>query len=706
MQETIALDSQRELVFIDHHLFTEFLQLQGEEKANYRHFLKNTLPQFLKDKKKERPSFFLYLPDFSANHLIGMSKQDEELERIVSLYVSHQFIKQFGTEDFFPDGKSPSEALTLKEEQVFYKTLLDDVRSQDMTKDILLITGPAHARLNADGMVDAGIVRIGCHVSEDGYIEYKIVEPVQGDEVVIQGKTFKLGKKMTAGGEAAIFELGDANSDFIAKIYCTSLDEQSLKPNCVKFRDLMKKRSEKLEDFFANPNYQIKDPQLIFPLLPIYDKQGVMIGVIMKKVKDGHQPAKQLHDIIMNDSWPFEGFQRLDLLNISHQIVKKVKKVHDHGIIIGDINLRNFLVTGNSSETLKVYLIDLDGCQIEGHPSYYETPNYRDPLWDFASNKPRTAENEVFTLLVLLFEIIHLGVHPYSYTGGSGRNIINDCQENMQRRDFPYVKGKPMKSAQGMFAPPEARFIFSHMPKPMCNLFRAAFGQDENGASDYRPSIDEVIEKVEGYVNYVKKFSDNNELRFTNFGIPKKHRVEFECSHQDCKGKTHYRHIKDIISRLEDGKVEKYLFCGKHLQNYHNIKKMEKKASSEEERNEFRKLWQSQHEERDIVSTVDRFFAENADHDLKAGWETTKAGLSYRGDGFSFGSANRNGASAVRPSGYSQNVSSASAARSSGYSQNVPPSSATRSSSRSQAAASSEDKEKSSILNFLNSLFK
>ncbi|WP_078543652.1 lipopolysaccharide kinase InaA family protein [Litchfieldia alkalitelluris] len=677
MQESIAIDIQKELIFIDHHLFTEYLQLKGEEKNRYRHFLKNILPQFLKDKKKEKSSFYLYLPEFSAKQLVEEVKVDPELERIVSLYSSHKFIKQYGTEDYFPSGKNPTNGLSLKEEQVFYKTLLDDVRGQDMTKDILLITGHAHARQNGDGLVDAGIARVGCFTLKDGYVEYKIVEPKEGETVVIQGKTFKLGKRMTAGGEAAIFDLGNEHSDFVAKIYCTSLDEQSLKPNCVKFRDLMKKRTEKLEDYFANPQYQIRDSQLIFPLLPIHDEQGVLIGVVMKKVKDGTEPAKQLHDIIMNDRWPFEGFERKDLLTLAHQIVKKVKKVHDHGIIIGDINLRNFLVTGNNSETLKVYLIDLDGCQIEGHPSYYETPNYRDPLWDFASGKPRSVENEVFTLLVLLFEIIHLGVHPYSYTGGAGKNLINDCQENMQNRDFPYVKGKPIKSAQGMFAPPTARFIFSHMPKPMCNLFREAFGKTEDGIQDYRPKIEEVIEKLEGYIKIVRKYKDNNQLRPDTFGMPKKHRVDFECSHKDCKGKTHYRHIKDIVSRLEKGKIEKYLFCGKHLQNYHNIIKMEKKAKSEEERLEFRKLWQSQHEERNIVSVVDRFFDENESHELLGKWEELK-GKFFDQDGSASSSSFR----PVQPNGGGTNMKT-------GFDQ----------------AASAKEDEKTTIRSLLDKLF-
>ena len=679
MQESININIQKELIFIDHHLFTEYLQFEGEEKTQYRHFLKNILPQFLKNQKREKPNFYLYLPEFSAKQLIESAKIDSELERIVSLYIAHKFIKQYGTEDFFPDGKNPTGQLTLKEEQVFYKTLLDDVRSQDMKKDILLITGPIHARKNGDGLVDAGIARVGCFTFEEGYIEYKIVEPQEGETIVIQGKTFKLGKRMAAGGEAAIFDLGDENSDFIAKIYFTYLDEQSLKPNCVKFRALMKKRTEKLEDFFANPNYQIRDPQLIFPLLPIYDSQGVLIGVVMKKVKDGAQPAKQLHDIIMNDQWPFEGFTRLDLLTIAHQIVKKVKKVHDHGIIIGDINLHNFLVTGHNSQTLKVYLIDLDGCQIEGHPSYYETPNYRDPLWDFASGKPRTVQNEVFTLLVLLFEIMHLGVHPFSYTGGLGKNLINDCQENMQNRDFPYVKGKPIKSAQGMFAPSSARFIFSHMPKSMCNLFRSVFGKTEDGLQDYRPDIEEVLEKLEGYIHYVKKFNDNNQLRFTNFGIPKKHRVEFECSHTDCNGQTHYRHIKDIISRLEKGKVETYLFCGKHLQNYHNILKMEKKASSQEEKIEFRKIWQSKHEERDIVAVVNRFFNENPDHELVGNWESLKSKFFDEGNG-------RAGATYQKPTAPMGGASAINMGHS-------------------QAAPTKEEEEKSSIRSLLGKLF-
>lgn len=624
MAELIKFNPETEAIIVDYRLFSEVFNYEGNNRNTYIRFLTKTIPAFIERQKKVKPDFCLLMAEHQARYLVKMLEKDPEVKEILRRYNAFKFIRVFEASEFLTDEQLERVKLTRKEEQAYYIKLMNLIgKGYNQVKfKQMLLTGPKHAIASADGIIDAGLDRVGSYEKELGYIEYKFVEAKDGDIVYIEGQPIKLGTNIATGGEAKIFNLEkDTNQELLAKIYCTSITDE--KSNCVKFQYLMKQREKKLDVIFNDPSYQITDEQIVFPLMPIYDDSLNLIGVLMKNVKGYGSEVLQLHSIVKNKQYPFENFNRMDLVTIAQQIIDRVQMLHDRNIIIGDINLRNFLVTGNSSETLKVHLIDLDGCQIPGFPALYETTGYSDPTWNPKEKKPRTKSNDVYALLILLFELFHVA-HPFQYVikQGSGKSLINDFQENMKGRDFPYVSGVRKDKQRWKQPPTKANYIFSHLPESMKNLFIKTFGEE-----DYRPNIEEVKHCVKGYKDKILRYRDDNRLEFDNFAISRLNRVYFTCSFKECKGQTEYQHIKQILSTLKKN-TETYLFCGEHIQWHKNIEKFENKSDiSEKEKQEFRQFWLAQVEERNLVEIAEKFFNENPNHAERPVWEAMRLEL-------------------------------------------------------------------------------
>jgi len=647
MAELITLNPNQENVTIDYRLFTEVLEYKGNNRERYLRFLRDTLPRFILKQRETKPGFCFLMAEHQVSKLKAVSGQDAKLDDTLQKYKNQGYLRTFETDKFLTQEQMAKVDLTRKEEQAYYVKLMELIGQgyNNVQFKQMLLTGPKHAKKCADGVIDAGVARVGSFDLETTYVEYKIVEPEIGEKVYIDDMAFTLAENMSTGGEAKLFYLKeDPEQNFIAKIYSTSITEDL--PNCVKFQYLMRQREKKLDMIFNEERYSKvleSEEQIIFPIKPIYDVNENLIGVLMQNVKAENGKVYQLHSIIKNKQYPYPNFDRLDLINIAEQIIRILRKLHNSNIIVGDINLRNFLVTGDSKETLKVYVIDLDGCQIPEFPSYYETVGYRDPLWDVSLKKPRTIENEIYALLVLMFEIFHF-VHPfqYNYKKGKGNSVINDFQLNMQNRDFPYVQGDlkakekenniNVKNKDIKSPPTKANYIFSYMYKPLKEMFIQTFGKQ-----DYRPTIDEVLSLVKRYKKSVENdLEGGNHLEFNTFAISPKNRATFKCSHRDCTKEHTYVHINQVLNMLSKQVNNPYykanqLFCGEHVQWFDNIKSFEKKNSgAPEELAAFRKEWQAQIKENDLVEIAKNFFEKNPTHLTKSAWDSIQQQIAQK----------------------------------------------------------------------------
>ena len=152
------------------------------------------------------------------------------------------------------------------------------------------------------------------------------------------------------------------------------------------------------------------------------------------------------------------------MVQLALTILEKIQYLHEHDILIGDINPNNILVVSPQ----EVYLVDTDSYQIGEFPCPVGTINYTAPEIqnrDYASFM-RTPGNEYFAIATLLFMIMLPGKAPYAHQGGG------NPATNILHRKFPYTAGEK----HGKDVPDGAwRFIWSHLPKRIKIAFWETF---------------------------------------------------------------------------------------------------------------------------------------------------------------------------------------------------------------------------------------
>lgn len=155
----------------------------------------------------------------------------------------------------------------------------------------------------------------------------------------------------------------------------------------------------------------------------------------------------------------FPEWKKADTVQLCITILEKICALHEHGIILGDINPLNILVVSAT----EVWFVDCDSYQIGGYPCPVGTVRFTAPeiqkrnFADFL----RTEGNEAFAIATLLFMIMLPGKSPYAQEGGG------DLGEAILAMDFPYPCGDNHsdKTPEGAW-----RFLWSHLPRYIKDL--------------------------------------------------------------------------------------------------------------------------------------------------------------------------------------------------------------------------------------------
>lgn len=255
--------------------------------------------------------------------------------------------------------------------------------------------------------------------------------PQEGEMVIaLQRKnekpyTFRLGKKLAEGGEGAIHEVHNMPNS-VAKIYFPHR------------RTLY--REQKIDTFLRNKTFMTESRQhgICTPTLKLVDGNGSFIGFIMDRAK-----GETLDDraFLPRPSYEKEneGWTRMTLIRLCETILDSFAFLHDHNVLVGDINPYNILV--ESPE--KIYFVDVDSYQIEQFPCEVGFQNFLAPeLQQHHLPKEkrqhialRRPENEYFSIAILLFMIFIPGKFPYSQSGQG------DLIDNLVQMKFPYPYG-------------------------------------------------------------------------------------------------------------------------------------------------------------------------------------------------------------------------------------------------------------------------
>lgn len=278
----------------------------------------------------------------------------------------------------------------------------------------------------------------------------------------------KLGDKIGEGGEGIVYMLAD-EPGMLAKI---AKDPDKLDD---KYEALVSLRSDRLDEAAA------------WPLEKVQDEEGKTVGYKMRHYRD----TVLLHQVFQTKSRVKE-LPRADwryLIRVAKNLATCVHLVHSDGLVIGDLNESNVLVSGNAL----VRLIDCDSFQIEVG-GYRQTCDvgkgeYLAPELQGMSleGRWRTADQDLFPLAVLIFQLLLLGRHPFAGRGGKEISL----EEAIRTKRYAYVE-------RGEVQPPPGMTI-GWLPTSLRQLFERAFvGEVElrPTAKEWHQALDELENRL------------------------------------------------------------------------------------------------------------------------------------------------------------------------------------------------------------------
>ena len=293
-------------------------------------------------------------------------------------------------------------------------------------------------------------------------------------------ESIRLTELLGTGGEGSIYR---TDTPDVAKIF---------KPECC--------TAYRLEKIQRMIDAKLSYPGICFPKAILYNERGEFVGYLMDEAK-----GKPLQHSIFRKRYlvNLPEWKKTDQVQCAITILYKIKYLHDHNILAGDINPQNFLM----ESALSVYMVDTDSFQSNDLPCpvgvvTFTAPEIlarqRDGEFQDFSQVLRTKETERFAVATLLFMILLPGRRPYAQQGAD-----DDERNNILNMHFAYslmnerrAEGVP-GGADGIW-----RFMWSHLTQDMKRNFHKVFDK-EQGNEDYnvaaRLTLDQWILEMQKY---------------------------------------------------------------------------------------------------------------------------------------------------------------------------------------------------------------
>lgn len=268
---------------------------------------------------------------------------------------------------------------------------------------------------------------------------------------------YTAGRLIGRGGEGQVFETKEHPS-LLVKIYNETPDTD--KAN--KLRHMVAMQSPDILHFAAWPT-------------DLVSENGRICGFVMKKLS-GYVPLHMLFSPMDRKKlFPNKGYNFL--VHVARNLASAFHKLHEAGLIIGDINEGNILV----DEKGMIAFIDCDSFQIRAGDRYYYcevgVPRYTPPELLAAQsfhNTARTINTDSFSLAILLFQLLFLGRHPFA-----GRNNSKDDfdeEKAIREHQFAYS----LHNRNKKLLPPLNSLAITSLPQGIIQLFHQAFEQDSS----------------------------------------------------------------------------------------------------------------------------------------------------------------------------------------------------------------------------------
>lgn len=266
------------------------------------------------------------------------------------------------------------------------------------------------------------------------------------------GQPIALGEEIGRGGEGVVFALADA-PELCVKIYSKLPDV-----------DRVDKLMAMVEAFARDPTLT---EWCAWPRQLLRDEHGDVCGFVMDRLHN-LAPVHELYD-------PEERKRRFpdltwqDLVQAAAFCAAMFAALHQHDVVVGDVNERNVLVRPDG----RLHLVDCDSFQIRVGGRVFRTgvgvPDYTPPELQGGQFGAlvRTANHDRFGLAVLCFKLVFMGRHPFA--GGASGEI----GPAIAAHDYAYP---------GLALRLRHLLPVSAVPEPLQTLFADAFspqGDDE-----------------------------------------------------------------------------------------------------------------------------------------------------------------------------------------------------------------------------------
>jgi DNA-binding helix-hairpin-helix protein with protein kinase domain len=267
---------------------------------------------------------------------------------------------------------------------------------------------------------------------------------------------YTTGRELGRGGEGTVYELKD-NSGQVLKKYNEPLTANKIS----KLKHMIAMRNAGIEAYAA------------WPVDLVSDERGGVCGFIMKKLT-GYVPLHMIFSPMDRKKlFPDKGYNFL--VHVARNLATAFHKLHDAGLVIGDVNEGNILISASGL----VAFIDCDSFQVKGNDQYFfcevGVPRYTPPeLLKKGSfeQEERTVNTDSFSMAVLIFQLLFLGRHPFA-----GKNKLAadfDEETAIRKREFAYS----LENKKKKLFPPVDSFTITNLSDDIVGLFHRAFEQD------------------------------------------------------------------------------------------------------------------------------------------------------------------------------------------------------------------------------------
>src|SRR5262245_18014006 len=218
----------------------------------------------------------------------------------------------------------------------------------------------------------------------------EVISPIHRIFHTPQSDIVRLGRRIGTGAEGEVYDIQD-RSDLVAKVYHQPPPPEKAEKLVV----LSNLGNERLFNLSAWPVYTLRDAP-----------DGEVAGFVMRKIGEAeevhtlHSPKSRLQKF-PEASWAF-------LIYAAANIARAVAAIHEHGLVIGDVNPKNLLVTRKAT----VYLLDVDSLQVSIGGKTYRCvggfPEYTPPELQGVAFRDvdRAQGHDCFGLAVVIFQLL------------------------------------------------------------------------------------------------------------------------------------------------------------------------------------------------------------------------------------------------------------------------------------------------------------